>query len=158
MGPAADQGQRNPDRQQESRQDQEEFGGRRKSGEPAGNAHRADKPESGSLAELTNEVEKVVGNGFAQSIVVNRAQRAAEIGRSLLARILVGRLRLLRTLCVRRFIRVASLLALNLSSPHAGLTAPHTNLFLRCNAFNGCCPERGYNSSQARFELVQLCS
>ena len=105
----ADQGQRNPDRQQESRQDQEEFGGRRKSGEPAGNAHRADKPESGSLAELTNEVEKVVGNGFAQSIVVNRAQRAAEIGRSLLARILVGRLRLLRTLCVRRFIRVASL-------------------------------------------------
>ena len=75
----------------------------RKPRESFGEAHPAASLGFGrSSAELADEVEEIVGNGFAQRIVVDRAQGTAEVRRALLARILVGRLRLLRALSMLR--------------------------------------------------------
>ncbi len=68
-----------PDRQKHGGEDQEEFGsGGQRSKAPARFAQHGWLPDKG-LAELPQQVAEVVGNGFAQRIVVHRAQRAQNI-------------------------------------------------------------------------------
>jgi hypothetical protein len=41
-----------------------------------------------ALAELADEVEEIVGNGLAQSVVIDRPQRAPKVARAVLSRTL----------------------------------------------------------------------
>jgi hypothetical protein len=72
-----------------------------------------------TLAELTDEIGEVVGNGLAQGIVVDRAKSASKIAGTLLPGLLVRRRRFLRARSVVGSLRLTSFLGTQLSSPLA---------------------------------------
>jgi len=105
----ADPGQRNANRQDRKRKDQQQLCCSRKPREPLGETHRPARFNLETSAELADEIEEIVGDRFTKRIVVDRAERTAEIGRPLLAHTFIGRLRFARALGVRRFVRLAGL-------------------------------------------------
>ena len=91
-------------------QDEQQLGGGRQPREPLGGGSPCALSHRDRSAELAEQIEEIVGNGFAQRVVIDRAQRAAEVGRALLAPLLVANLRLLRAPAMPGALRLASLL------------------------------------------------
>jgi hypothetical protein len=81
----------NADRQQDRSEDEEKLGRRRQAREALGERPRE---ISRWLGELADETCEVVGDRFAQGIVVHRPERAPQIASALLARNFVGSVRL----------------------------------------------------------------
>jgi hypothetical protein len=76
--------QRDSNGQQQRRENQKKLGRGRKARESLGNRHCATRSSVLRLAELPKQVEEIVGHRFPQCVVVNGAQRSAEIAAALL--------------------------------------------------------------------------
>lgn len=116
----AHQRERDSDRQQDRCQNEEELGPGRQPCEALRQRHDAGSAGTG-LAELSEQIEEIVGNRFAQRVVIDRAQCAAEIARAWLAR---ARSRgLLRAAGISGSLRLGSLFRTQLRFPLARVLA-----------------------------------
>ncbi len=94
---AGDPDERDADRKQGGAEDQQQLYGGWQSGEaPCRAAQHVGSPVKRSC-ELPEQIRKIVGNSFAQRVVVDRSKRATDIARPLLTTLLfVRRLRVRR--------------------------------------------------------------
>ena len=113
-------------------------------------------PRDAGLAELAQQVEEIVGNGFAQRIVIDRAERAPEVARPRLAAAAIRSCGLLRAPGISGSLRVASLPGTQLLvPPRAG---PRALIIISFEGATGRCAILPIRSGPARCAAMICCA